>query len=279
MSIADNELSVSDSRPIELVEISYTGNFYYYTNGDQERLLGGRTYRAIPFEHDDIEPSVDVTKSGLAFRFPADVDFGEVFRIQPPSEVVGFRLLIQNYLAPTEFITLWRGRIINSNWQSDGSKEQLEITVENVHSSMQRVGLRRRYSTTCPHALYGPACRVPRDNFKEISPVLAFTGVSLVLQAAIGKPDNYYAGGYVTYANSVTGNLEKRMVRLSVGATGTLVLSSYPLGMDGGLLVNAYAGCDHLISTCEDKFNNRANSGATPYIPLKNPFGGDTLYS
>lgn len=278
MTIQTNELSVDDSRPIELVEIAYSGKTWYFTGSDADRELGGRTYRSIPLGHAVIEPSVDVDKAGLEFYFPPDVEFGEIFRIQPPSEVVSFRMMIQNYMNPSEFITAWRGRIINVDWQSDGNSEKLAVIVENVYSSLQRLGLRRRYSITCPYALYGPQCRVPRDDFKETTPISGYAGLTVMAVAAIGKPDNYYAGGFMTYANTASGNVEKRMIRASVGATGALILSASPIAIAAGILTNIYAGCDHLISTCDTRFNNAANSGATPHIPRKNPFGGATLY-
>lgn len=274
MAIADNELSVQDSMPIELYEISYTGNFWYYTSADTDVVMDGRTYRAMPITHPEIEPPVDADKAGLEVTFPRDVPVAEVFRIQPPSEIVSFTLLVQNYLIPGEYVVLWRGRIIDSNWNGPW----VSFTVENVFSSLNRPGLRRRYSTTCPYALYGPQCRVSRDDFREISSILGVSGLSVQVSSAVGKPDNYYAGGYVTWVNVMNGNTEKRMVRESFGESGTLVLATIPIGIAGGIEISMYAGCDHLIATCDSKFNNKDNCGATPYIPTKNPFGGSPIY-
>ena len=275
MSFEDNELSVADALPIELYEIAYTGNYWYYTSGDADITLDGRLYKAIPITHGEIEPSVDIAKAGLEFTFPRDVPFGEVFRVQPPSEVVSFTMKVQNYLIPGEFVVAWRGRVINVEW---ANTTWLKVTAENVFSSLQRPGLRRRYSITCPYALYGSQCKVSRDSFREITTVLGVSGTSLICAAAIGKVDNYYAGGFLTYTNGSGGNIEKRMIRSSIGSSGTLLLQSLPVGVVGGTLASIYAGCDHLIATCDSKFNNKDNCGATPYIPLKNPFGGATLY-
>lgn len=274
MAIADNELSVQNAMPIELYEISYTGNFWYYTSSDTDVIMDGRTYRSMAITHPEIEPSVDVEKAGLEVTFPRDVPVAEVFRIQPPSEIVSFTLLVQNYLIPNEYVVLWRGRIIDSNW--DGP--WVTFMVENVFSSLNRPGLRRRYSTTCPYALYGAQCGVPRDSFREISTIASVTGLTVEVFDAVGKEDNYYAGGYVTWVNTMNGNTEKRMVRESFGDNGTLVLATIPVGIEAGIEISIYAGCDHLIATCHKKFNNKDNCGATPYIPQKNPFGGTPLY-
>lgn len=274
MSFGDNELSVQNALPLELFEIAYTGNYWYYTSGDSDIVFEGRTYKGLPITHDDIEPSVDTAKAGLSFMFPRDVEFGEAFRVQPPSEVVSFTMKIQNYLIPSESVVAWRGRIINVDWMGPW----LQVVVENVFSSLQRPGLRRRYSITCPYALYGSQCKLSRDAWREITPVIGISGTAIICSAAIGKPDNYYAGGFVTYSNMAAGNIEKRMIRQSIGASGVLLLQSLPLGITGGELASIYAGCDHLIATCDSKFGNKDNCGATPYIPTKNPFGGSTVY-
>lgn len=276
MTFAADELSVQNAMPTELYQISYTGNYWYYTSADRNIIVDGREYIALPITHPEIEPSIDAVKAGLPVTFPRAAGFAEVFRVGPPSEVVSFSLLVENALSPGDFIVAWRGRIINVEWQNNSA--WFVATVENIFSSLQRPGLRRRYSITCPHALYGSQCRVSRDAFREISPILGVTGTAVVVQAAAGKPNNYYAGGFITYINSAGGNLEKRMIRQSAGDTGTLILASYPIGITAGELASIYAGCDHQVQTCDSKFNNVDNCGATPYIPKKNPFGGSTLY-
>ncbi|WP_192943092.1 phage BR0599 family protein [Pseudomonas aeruginosa] len=37
----------------------------------------------------------------------------------------------------------------------------------------------------------------------------------------------------------------------------------------------AFPGCDQLIQTCNDKFDNTPNCGAVPFLPGKSPFDGD----
>lgn len=276
MAISDNELSVDNSRPIELLQISYTGNFWYYTSADRDVTMGGRVFRSdTPFKHDEITPPTDTNQSGLSVKVSQKADFLNVFRVAPPSEIVSAILMVQNYLVPEEFVVLWRGRIIDVLWEEGG---WASVIIENVFSSLNRPGLRRRYSRNCPYALYDSQCRVSRDAWREITPVIGMSGISVITQASPGKPDNYYAGGYMTWANIRTGNIEKRMIRLSNGTTGALTLASHPIGLAGGVLVSLYAGCAHTIEECNDKFDNVENCGATPYIPTKNPFGGSSIF-
>lgn len=276
MSFADHELSLQTASPIEIFEISITGSYFYYTSADRDMVVDGRTYRALPITHEDISPSVDVAKQGIKFTFPGDAEFGEFFRVQPPSEVVRFTMSVENFYSPGDWIVGWIGRVINVEWSTNGS--WLEATVENVFSSLQRVGLRRRYSLNCPYALYDSQCRVSRDKYRETSQVLDVSGGTVIVASAVGKADNFYAGGFLTYSNTATGNTEKRMIRQSVGSTGRLTLASLPVSLLNGSQVDVYPGCNHTIQECQSKFDNVVNCGATPYIPAKNPYGGTTIY-
>ena len=268
------ETSRDDGRPIELIQIAYTGNFWYYTSADREVVHDGRTYKPVAWGRGELEPSPDASKASLPLTFPRDVEFAEVFRIQPPSEVVTVTLLARHYLNDG-YAVFWKGRIINADWQGP----VVQFTSESVFSSLKRPGLRRRYSTNCPYALYGADCKVSRDAWRETGIVSGLNGLTLFAVPAAGKTNNYYAGGYVTWENNTAGNVEKRMIRSSLGANGALTLASLPVGLSPGQQVNLYPGCDHTLGSAGcAKFNNILNFGGTPYIPQKNPFGSAPLY-
>lgn len=274
MSFASLETSLDSAMPFELFEIRYTGNVWHYTNADQDIVFQGVTYKAVPCSHDDIEQSITGDKTALTLQFPFDIPFAEVYRIQPPSEIVTLRILAQNYLDMSDYVTMWKGRILNCAWKWPW----VEVIAESATVSTNRAGLRRRYSTSCPHNLYGQQCGVLREAFRDAAVANVVSGMSVTAYGAIGKPDNHYAGGYMTWINAERANTERRMIVSSVGATGALELASLPVGLQTGQDIAIFAGCDHTISTCESKFNNSANCGAIPYIPKKNPFGGTTLY-
>jgi len=68
----------------------------------------------------------------------------------------------------------------------------------------------------------------------------------------------------------------RRMILSHVGDTVTLTAAI--LGLAPGSTVTAFAGCDHTISTCDSKFNNRENFGGFPYFPSINPFAGGPIF-
>lgn len=268
------EASVDNGRPVELFRVFYSGNNWYYTSADREIQYLGDTYKPVPCGRGDLQPTADPSKSDMTFTFPRDVEVAEVFRIQPPSEVVSMTVFSE-HLGDGDFISVWKGRIVDARWEG----QYVQLTGESVFSSLRRPGLRRRYQYQCPHALYGTKCAVDRELWKEVHVLTGFAGVVLQVNGAIGKPNDYYAGGYVTWINDLNQNIEKRMIRSSNGSTGQLVLSSIPVALNSGELVTLYPGCDHTLgpSGCA-RFSNQLNFGGTPYIPGKNPFGGTAIY-
>lgn len=266
--------SVDDARPIELYQISYSGNRWYYTSADREMTVDGITYVPAVVDHDSIDQAADVFTNGLTVKFERNVAFASLFNPAPPSEIVYITILAANYLVDGEYIVFWKGKILNVEW----SGAWIELTTQSNYSSLQQQGLRRRYSRNCPFALYGAACKASANAHRDDTSVIGIDGLYVTLSAAIGKPDDYYAGGYITWINNAQGNQEKRMVRNSAGSTGRLYLSSFPIDLANGDPVSAYAGCDHTIATCESKFDNEKNYGGTPYIPTKNPFNGSSVY-
>ena len=45
----------------------------------------------------------------------------------------------------------------------------------------------------------------------------------------------------------------------------------------GSVPFEAFAGCDRTFATCQSKFGNSLNFGGFPWIPVKNPFAGDSI--
>lgn len=266
------ETSVDSARPIELYEFSYSGNHWRYTSADRNITYLANTYKAIPCSRGDLEPTSDAGKSSLIISLSRDAEIGEIFRVQPPSEVVSVTLLGEHFL-DNDFLAFWKGRVINAEWKGS----VLELVTENVFSSMRRPGLRRRYQEQCPYALYGSKCAVNRDLWKENHVLISMSGLQLQFNSIVGKPDNYFAGGYLTWVNELNQNVEKRMIRSSSGTTVTI--SAIPLGLSQAQVATLYPGCDHTLGAggCA-RFSNTDNFGGTPYIPRKNPFGGTPIF-
>jgi len=257
---------------VEIYTVTYDFNRWRYTSGDEDIYVEPVTYRAVPITRSNVELSSEDSNTTFTANFPLDAEFLELFRISPPSGLV--TLLVEKFdLRTNQSLGLvFKGRIVNVAWEED----MAELICESSSQAIRRMGLRRHYQYGCPHMLYGGECRVNRSNYVTIDTASNLTSISVDLISAAGKPDGYYAGGYIEYEHSELKTVERIAIADSAGAT--LTLFSYPIGLKGGTEVRAYAGCDRTIQTCSQKFNNAENYGGMPFIPTNNPFGGDPMY-
>lgn len=275
MTFAAIETSVDNGQPLELLEVSYLTNHWYYTTTDHSVTHNGNVYAPMPMSHSPIVPSADVAKAQITIKVPQDCPVGDMFRAQPPSGVVTVAIFAK-HVSDIEVKTIWMGRIVNSEW----NQPWLNLTSESVVSSLQRLGLRRKYGAQCQHALYSMGnglCNVDKALYKVSYSVTSITGATVNCVGAASRPADYFAGGFVEWVHATSGYLERRMVKSS-DVSGNLVLTSVPTGLVVGAQLDTYPGCTHLPSVCDTKFNNSLNYGGMPYIPKKNPFNGASLY-
>ena len=275
MTFAAVETSVDEGSPLELLMVSYLTNQWYYTTAESPVSYDGHTYTPLPIKHGAIAQTGDVAKSQLTISVPQDCPVGELFRIQPPTAIVTVTLF-QKHAGESEVKAVWKGRIVNNGWE----QPWLNLTTESVFSSLQRLGLRRKYATQCPHPLYSQGhglCNVVKADHKVDYVVTSISGATVNCAAAVGAAAEFFAGGLVTWVHATSGYAEQRMVKSS-DALGNFVLTSAPLGLVVGATISTYPGCDHSTEACDSKFNNSLNYGGMPFIPTKNPFNGSTIY-
>lgn len=275
MSYAIEESSAENGSPVELYDFVYSGQSIYLTSGDAPITHLGNTYTPAAFERAKIEGSSNVDKASLEVKVSKDSTVAAIFKDGPPSEVV-YMTIWGVHLTDTDaqFVTIWRGRLIDCNWEPDSAT----LTAENVFSSLLRSGIGPRFSVQCKVALYSKRCGIAKEDRKIVTTVSAIAGVNLTLALGGAHPDDWFGGGLISWVNSVYGNTEWRAIRSSEGATGVITLPNNPPGLSVSQAVSVYPGCDHSLSTCDTKFGNAENYRGEPYIPLLNPFGANALF-
>lgn len=273
---AEIELSYEAGRPIEIYDIAYSGNRWHYTNDVEELHFDNALYVPIPIERGETEENGDAEKANMEIKISRNSTMADVFKVTPPSEPV--TITIRQYHKGARLVNpdlqtavVWKGRVINVSWEDD----EMVLTTESVFSSLLRIGVTRKYSRQCTHALYGTGCKLNRDDFKVVAVATKQQGATITIPH--GKPANWFAGGYITYRNRETSAIERRAIKENNETTVTV--TAFPLGLTSGKTeVTIYAGCDHTHGTCKNKFKNIINYGGQPYIPILNPFGGSTIY-
>lgn len=275
MTFAIIETSVDGGKPVEMLLINYLTQSWAYTTSETNEVHDGHTFAPLPISHTALKQNGDVAKSTITVKVPKDCAVGELFRAQSPSGVVSLTLFVK-HAGDTDVKTFWKGRIVNSEREDPW----LNLTVENVFSSMKRMGLRRKSSTQCQLPVYGIGegmCNADREAFKKTLVVASVNGAVVGVTGAGAWGGDYFAGGYATWNHATEGYLEQRMVTTS-DLSGNVTFVTPPKGIVVGQTITLYPGCDHMPDTCHVRFGNKLNYGGMEYMPRKNPFAGTTLY-
>lgn len=267
------ETSIDQGEPVELYEFIYQATFQRYTSSSKSQTMGAITFAPFALMRSNFKSLASAFENPLEITAFQSFPPAEFFRLQAPSVSMAIRVYRKHELDP-DFKIAYVGRVIGANWNNDGN--EVILSCESDLVAFERNFMRRQYQRGCPWVLYGPGCNLNAPDWRQTAPTFAVSGKTLTAAAFAPFEDNYFAGGYIEYINSVTGIQEYNAVRSS--ASGVLQLALVPYGLPAAAEVRAYPGCDHTIVTCDTKFNNRPNYGGQPSIPDVNPLGGATLY-
>lgn len=269
MTYTAQENSVYGGQPNELYQFVRGGQSWRYTSADEDKVVSGITYSSATLTRTKFEQNQEMSRNPITITMDKNAAFVQQYRGAPPSDVIQLTVF-RYHEGDAEVVTVWMGRVANVKFR----ERVAEVRCEPVFTSMKRPVLRRRYQTTCPHVLYGAQCGVSSASFEVTTDLLSVSGNTLTASAFGTKPDGYFSGGYVDW--EVNGNLERRFIVNHVGQNLTINL---PFGgMPSNATVRAFPGCDHVLATCNDKFNNVDNYGGQPFYPTKNPMNGTPIF-
>jgi len=269
MTYRDIEESVRDGEPLELYKFLVGTTSFLYTASVESVLFNGQVYEPIAISRTEIDQNDEIDRAGLSIIVPRGTPVTERFRVFSPPAVMMVTIFS---LHPTTdvYATIWSGRVLSCDWR--GSK--VSLACESTFSSQKRLGLRRNYQATCPHPLYGSACKVLKSNFKVPATITAVSGSTVTVSTLGGYAGSHFSGGFLTLLDP-TYSLDTRFITTG-GATMTL---SHPFeSVEVGDLVDMYPGCAHTTDACDTKFSNILNYGGFPYVPEKSPFGSTTVF-
>jgi hypothetical protein len=162
------------------------------------------------------------------------------------------------------------GRVLNSEFLGATS----ELHCEPVLTSVQRNGLRSYYQRQCPHILYESPCNVNKENFKSIVVVTSVAGLDVGVTGTLEV--DKFAGGMMSWNSpaglqwrTITGNVANSV---KVNFPFMPITDKFGRSLVNGTSITLYPGCQHTVTDCTNRFNNLANYGGFPFIPIDNPF-------
>ena len=265
------EISVRDAQPVELYTFTRGPEVFRFTTAQETHLFAGQTYTAFPIQRSKIEATQDVSRNPINFSADRSLPFVQQYISAPPTDIID--VTIQRFHVTDvaqEAVVFWLGRVVNVKFKAD----EVQIRSEPIFTALKRPALRRLYQANCPHLLYGPVCTVNRSLFLVNAVITQVSGITLDAVAFGSQVDGYFTGGLIEWTNN--GLINKRFVTDHVGQQITINLPFAGIQVTDS--VEIFPGCDHTLATCVAKFANELNYGGFPYIPVKNPFAGVSVF-
>lgn len=262
--------------------VKYPGATQVWRFTDFERQLTDadeNNYIAEPFENDDITETATIERQSVNIK-------SRNFAGNPLGLMVPFDLewplLIQIYEADVagNAVSNLRCYFNGEITKCDTDGPFLSATAQSLSSLFDRQIPRRLIQPGCNWILFEGKCGLLQADWQwtgEVSDydpdLLTLTLTSVTSTNAAALVAHFFAGGFLSVG--VGNAAQYRMIVDSTAVAGDslqLVLANpFTTAPGAGVTVTFHPGCDGMVSTCRNKFNNFVNFGGFPFTPAANP--------
>ncbi len=261
---ATEETSRYSAAPVELYEITHGATVYRYAWSDKDETYGGNTFTKLALERGEIEFNSEAATQNAEVHLPLQNAVTTLFIADTPVQAVKVKIYRFHRGDTSDVIQAFVGEIVALK---DISGARATFTCAPSTSLQHARTPWPLCQRKCVYATYSPECGVNKASFKTTATLSAVSGLTLKATAFDTPPDQWFRSGWVELANG-----DRRTVMDHVGDTLTLE-SPFP-GLAPGTSVDAYAGDDHDMATCNTKFSNLVNFLGFDEIPVRNPYRG-----
>lgn len=275
MSYSAFELSRETNRPVELYQFVHGGLTFEYTSAEDSLLVASLTYLPEAISRGKIGQSPSDRKTVMEITVPATNPF--VSRFKPSTPAARATITVQR-VQRSDFpspgvITIFEGYVSSVSFEEDGKVAKIACTP--VTAAQSRPVPRFSYQGMCNHVLFDASCKVDdtdaRWRLTAVASGVSSSVVTVPGAAAFGA--TWWVGGFM----EINGGDDSRLI-LSQSGDDLQLLLPFPGSIVGGS-VTIFAGCDHLVATCDAKFStpedtqsNVINYGGFAFVPTRNPF-------
>lgn len=273
MSFTSAENSLSGGRPVRLYQFSRGVLRWNYNSSDRDITHNNEVYRSLAggISDDGVRQGASDGVRNTRIVAPGNIEVAQFYRGIPTSDTIDI-VIFDRHIGETDFRVCFVGEIQSVNWPA---VDRCQIVCNPDTVSMAQQGLRLAWERPCPHALYERGCLVDRSLFRVESVLTYLDGAVIGGAAFASRPNGWFVAGYIEWS-PISGVFERRAIEGHLETA--LVIFGGTSGLELGMEVAAYAGCDQRISTCHSKFNNKANFGGVPHLPGRSPFDGRPIF-
>ncbi|ALT58007.1 tail assembly protein [Pseudomonas phage SM1] len=273
MAFDDIEKSEELGQPVRCYRFTRSSVVFAYTSANRNITLNNIEFKSgSQIADPGFENTGGMDASTVEITIHIDSEISRAFQAFPPSN--GVNLVIwDGHYGSDDFVVTWMGLVETASWPDSIT---CKLSCQSLASSMTQPGLRRCWQRGCSNTLYDEDCRVNPEAYRVDDQVASMDGLSVDVALLVGFPDDYFSGGYITFTTQ-DGFAELRGVRRQTGRH--FVLLGGTAGLYTGAAVALYPGCNRVIATCHDKFNNSVNYGGQPHLPGRSPFDGNPIFN
>lgn len=260
------------SIPFYLYRISRGGFAWYFTNWPLDvETTDGRIWIAADIGHGEVESGLDLIAESLSLTL-ATRDSENPLRALLDRDVVNVTdiQIFESDLDSLEYDSdapVYTGRVEEARFEEQGV---ISLTIGSILRIAEQEAPRIQLQRPCNHRVFDALCGLNEADFTTSGPLTAVSREPAYVEAAefgakatLESDPNWFALGKVTIGTQT---------RLCTGQDGDRLYLNAPFkDVSAGDVVNASAGCDKRIGTCQTKFDNVERHLGFGYIPNKNP--------
>jgi uncharacterized phage protein (TIGR02218 family) len=271
MSFDAFEISTRSGKPIFLMRFVAGTQVYNYTTDQEPHTYLSETYDPMPgLLPSGTGQSQEVNAQRVTLTASKDWIIPRLFVAFVPSQQMFLTVFKFHRDDPASVYVYWQGFVRSAKFDERVAK----IDCDPITVLLDRLGLRRTFQGLCNHMLYDGFCPVPPSAFK-VDGVLGSKGTfTITAPEWASQPNGWFTAGFIE-RTLLTGVTDMRFITGHTTDTLTL-LSPFPDDLAVGEILHAYAGCDHIFSTCAGKFGAYTDTGGAyggfDRVPKKNLF-------
>jgi len=241
--------------------LSYNPTHWYYTSGDVAVTYNSNTYTPALIKRGSVtyNDKLEVTELKLTIGYVENPTL-EYIAINPVEILWISVMKLHRDQSPLEADVVFIGQIKNVKFK--GIVAEVECVGFEHYLKMPIPVL--RYQIGCNWTVFDSNCKLNEASYKVTATVTLDSTGTVLTSTTFGS----YADGWFTGGKCVFGTIP-RAIAAHIGNTITLAFKIQTLQDNDS--VDVYPGCDGIIETCRDKFNNITHFLGFPFIPIENP--------
>ena len=263
MTYDERERSRYSGQPVEGFRFVQGANVWLYTSADREITLPIGTFAPEPITRTPLDFSQEDTGESMEFTVARTNPVAALFIGDVPSSPVWVTAYRAHRGDETEAVAFFTGKVTRARFV----ESEAVLVGTGLNTVLSRAVPILKMQTPCNHVLYSAECGANPTASRDSVTVTTVDGATVTSNDFALRPDQWFRGGRLQ-----TSEGETRFIADHVGDTLKLI-SPLP-GLESLAVVWAYWGCDHLETTCLDKFEQLDNHLGWSRLPSRNPFQG-----